>query len=537
MPLQMRLRLWLKGVGFGTGFWRRKRRAIPPNGAGDLVATAGLWDGLAPTMAANDEFLGEILGKKESPILEFKRSPHPNKLLQTVVAMSNTDGGAIVVGLEDAKKGLSGAERVFGIHPGDTEKLDETEQYWRNRVNPKLDVEPRRITLDVTLGNGEPGRIVAIVVKKGLRVHAVLDGATYRRAGASNRHMTPAEVVELSRRRGDVDVMMDHVDVDFAFLETDQWLDYRGQRRLTRPLAEALKHAGLAKKNQAGVWQPTRAAVLLFAEDPGGLLNRKASIRVFHYSGESLTQTPHTNLRKPPRTIGGAVVPQIRNAVGYVVECLSEGVTVGPQGFEIAQKYPLRVIQEAITNAVLHRDYSLDADIQIHIFDLHIDVLSPGGYPGPVAPSNIGSAGSHPRNSTLVRHVREFPRPVNLDAGEGVRMMFSTMRASGLYPPLYFPSRPDKEEVRVVLMNEERPTGWEMVSHYLDEHGVIQNRNVRELTSLDTLKASQQLKRWVDRGLLVVANPESGKQNRMYRKVDAEDRFISKLFEKGRGET
>ncbi len=49
----------------------------------------------------------------------------------------------------------------------------------------------------------------------------------------------------------------------------------------------------------------------------------------------------------------------------------------------------------------------------------------------------IDKAGSVPRNSLLARHLREFPNPPNVDAGEGVPMMFAQMEQAKLYEPLY----------------------------------------------------------------------------------------------------
>jgi ATP-dependent DNA helicase RecG len=119
-----------------------------------------------------------------------------------------------------------------------------------------------------------------------------------------------------------------------------------------------------------------------------------------------------------------------------------------------------------------------------------------------------------------VSNLREFPTPPNLDAGEGVRMMFGTMRATGLYPPLYL-TRPhtERESVTVLLLNENRPSAWEQVSDYVDKHGFIGNKEVRGILGTeDVLRASRLLKEWVNRGLLEVANPEAGNRNRRYAK-------------------
>src|SRR5207253_980282 len=45
--------------------------------------------------------------------------------------------------------------------------------------------------------------------------------------------------------------------------------------------------------------------------------------------------------------------------------------------------YPARALQEAIANAVVHRDYQLRDPVQIKILPDHIEVLS---FPGPTRP-------------------------------------------------------------------------------------------------------------------------------------------------------
>jgi ATP-dependent DNA helicase RecG len=294
-------------------------------------------------------------------------------------------------------------------------------------------------------------------------------------------------------------------------------------------------HLGLARKDQDGTLRPIRAAVLLFAEEPSGLLAGKATIRIFHYRGSKVETDPNTNLIRPPITVGGPIIRQIHEARDAVVYELASGIQMGPLGFEIVQKYPLRVLTEAVTNAVVHRDYRLNADILVRIFVDRIEVESPGLLVGPVTTSNINRIGTHARNPTIVNHLREFPTPPNLDAGEGVRMMFGTMREAGLYPPLYW-TRPriPREAVVVYLFNENRPSIWEQVIDYINKHGEIGNAETRRLMgTTDTLRASKQLKEWVNLGLLVVANPDAAKQLRKYTQPDGEP--DEPLFSQGLG--
>ncbi|MDR1989995.1 MAG: hypothetical protein LBQ09_07155, partial [Acidobacteriaceae bacterium] len=177
---------------------------------------------------------------------------------------------------------------------------------------------------------------------------------------------------------------------------------------------------------------------------------------------------------------------------------------------------------EAITNAVIHRDYRLNHDIHVRIFDTRIEVLSPGLLPGRITPATIHRAKSLARNSLLASNLREFPVPPNVDAGEGVPMMFDVMRANNLYPPLYRELREQVQAaVMVTLLNEERPPIWEQASAWIDLRGPLANSDLCQIASIDTLKASKMLKRWVEQGLLV-ANTAGGKRNTTYSKPTTE---------------
>jgi ATP-dependent DNA helicase RecG len=317
-------------------------------------------------------------------------------------------------------------------------------------------------------------------------------------------------------------------DVDFELLDTDYWRAYARQRKFTRPISEAMFHVGLARRDNHDKLRPTRAAVLLFAEDPSGVMAAKTAIRIFHYRGTEAGTDPNTNLVRKPVTVGGPLIRQITDAKQAVINELAEKVQYGPFGFEIVQRYPVRVIAEAITNAVIHRDYRLIADVMIRVFSDRIEVESPGLLPGTVTVANIQTV-RHNRNPLIVQHLREFPDPPNLDAHEGVKMMFGTMHEAGLYPPQFL-TRPriEREAVVVHLRNQNQPTVWRQVSHYLDENGSISNAEVREIRGTDDrIRASRQLKEWVDLGLLIVANPGSAKKIRRYKKPDVD---LDKLF-------
>lgn len=483
----------------------------------------------------DDALVDQILRRPEWLTFDCKRTGKIDKLLETVVAFANTEGGIIAIGVEDPDK-ASGRDRVYGIqvHPNN---WDEIQRNLRSRITEPDQLVWTHQEIGCTLRDGSHGSIVLLKVAKSRRVHSIVDDGTFTRLTKGNKHLTANEINDLCHARGVVSAESQLEQVDFDLLNTDYWRAYAEKRKLTRPINEAMFHIGLAKRDASGVLRPTRAAVLLFAEEPTGVLAGKTAVRIFHYKGAEVSTDPNTNLARAPINIVGPLVRQIIEARQSVIAELAGRVQFGPLGFEIVQRYPVRVIVEAITNAVIHRDYRLNSDIAIRIFSDRIEVESPGLLCGPVTVSNIGRIGTFSRNPLIVQHLREFPNPPNLDAGEGVRMMIGTMRESGLYPPMYF-TRPriEREAVVTILRNQNRPTVWEQVVDYLKKHGDIGNAELRQLLQTnDTLGASKQLKAWVEQDLLVVANPEAGRNVRRYALPDFDFEIDGEFLSKGDG--
>jgi ATP-dependent DNA helicase RecG len=93
-------------------------------------------------------------------------------------------------------------------------------------------------------------------------------------------------------------------------------------------------------------------------------------------------------LQGQPVTIEGNLYDQIYAAVKTTVRLVEEVRLLGPSGLEEV-RYPEVALHEIITNAVIHRDYSIADDIHVRIFDNRIEVASPGRLPAHITPSNI----------------------------------------------------------------------------------------------------------------------------------------------------
>lgn len=474
---------------------------------------------LSPAQAA--AHIATLLTTPEGRALDFKRiSSKHGRMIETICAFANSEGGLLVIGVGDAKDLKPGARqqsRLFGIEEN-PEGFDDLRRQVMSRFAPPIE-RLHWLRLPCELHDGKPGTVVLLRVEKSELVHSVVGDGTWTRMDAGNREMSATEIADLHYRRGVRSAANEPVPVALELLETDAWKRFvEGRGLKVGKFSEQLQRIGLAVKVGTEV-QPTRAAVLLFADEPGSLLaahDTRADVRVMVYEGRTPLHGATPNLKKSAKTIRGPLIDQIDLAVKAVLDELAQGLTLSGSGFKTRHLYPERVVKEAIVNAVIHRDYRLNRDIFIRIFDDRIEVESPGVFPGSITPANISRAGSRARNPLIAQNLREFPVAPNIDAGEGVKMMFAEMSAAKLYPPQYTQNTDaEVETVTVTLLNLERPSVWDEVSDWIDRNGSIANAELCKIGGVETLKASKMLGAWVEQGLLEPL-PDRGKRNMAY---------------------
>jgi ATP-dependent DNA helicase RecG len=107
-------------------------------------------------------------------------------------------------------------------------------------------------------------------------------------------------------------------------------------------------HLGLARKDQSGNLRPIRAAVLLFAEEPSGLLAGKVAIRIFHYRGTRTETDPKTNLLKTPITVSGPLIRQINKSKDIVINELASGIQMDPSDSRLFINIPSELLTKQL---------------------------------------------------------------------------------------------------------------------------------------------------------------------------------------------
>ena len=83
------------------------------------------------------------------------------------------------------------------------------------------------------------------------------------------------------------------------------------------------------------------------------------------------------------------------------------------------EKYeiPLEALREALVNAIIHRDYSIQgANISVHVFDDRVEIVSPGSFLRPITPKNIGGL-SLRRNELIADAFARLPYVEKMGTG------------------------------------------------------------------------------------------------------------------------
>ncbi len=177
---------------------------------------------------------------------------------------------------------------------------------------------------------------------------------------------------------------------------------------------------------------------------------------------------------------------------------------------------PRKVIREAIVNAVMHRDYRQYSPIQIIQYSDRLEIRNPGYSLKLFNEETLGEPGSIIRNQAIaaVLHETGFAET----KGSGIRVMLQVMLKANLSLPS-FESNRNEDRFQVILYThnlfDNEALQWlsQFKNHNLTdeevkilvvlrEKGRINNALCRLINDIDTLKASQRLKRLRDIGLI-----------------------------------
>ncbi len=401
----------------------------------------------------------------------------PAKLSHTISAFANTDGGDLYIGISEQLLGGNVKKREWAGFL-DVETANGHMQAFEKHFPLGKDFQYEFLRC-----RNRAGLVLHVQINRTQGIVTATDGKAYLRRAAQNLPQDkPEEMKRLEFTKGVVSFEGHPVQAaKELIIESPVTKEF-----LKHVVPNAEPAAWLRKQSLIDNDMPTVAGLLLFGEEPQAQLPKRCGIKVYRYETQEAEGFREV-LTFIPLTVEGCLYRQIKEAVAVTIKKAESIPHLGDEGLE-AIKYPTETLHEIITNAVIHRDYSIADDIHVRIFDNRIEVQSPGRLPAHVTPQNILNE-RFARNGAIVRLLNKFPDPPNRDVGEGLNTAFEKMHQLGLKEPGI---EERDSDVLVIIRHEPLASPQQTIMRYLEKNATIKNKKAREITYI---KDSDQMKR------------------------------------------
>lgn len=461
------------------------------------------------TDTLTDEKILQLFSIEENHFNDFKaKDITGKKLSKSISAFANASGGDIYVGIREENdtkikhwEGFPNIEDANAIIQV-VESIPIIENYYELEFLK----HPTLLTY-----------VLKICVFKTQAIVKATDGKIFVRKGAQCLPIdTPEKLRRLELDKGITSFENEPVG-ESELIDATESEVYGFFAKSIIPEVDAVKW--LVKQRLVRDEKLTVAGEMLFADEPQVCLPKRSSIKIFRYKTTGIAD--RDTLAGQPATIEGCIYYQIYNAVKKTKEIIESMKKLG-EVFESIE-YPEETLHEIITNAVLHRDYSIATDIQIRIFDNRVEVESPGKLPGHVTTDNILDAQAA-RNPKMVRLINKFPDAPNKDVGEGLNTAFEAMTKLRLKVPQI---EEKDNSVLVTIRHEKLASPEELIISYLLENNSIKNGVGRSITGIKSENTMKNVfYRLRDRGFIRLVHGYN-----YWVKTDSFDSLVREQFE------
>jgi ATP-dependent DNA helicase RecG len=418
----------------------------------------------------DDRQLGLILNLQEGHFHDLKaKEIKPAKLSKSISAFANAVGGELYIGIAETVVGGIQTRQWNGFT--DVEDANGHIQLFE-QLFPLGD----NYMYNFLAHPSHSGLVLQVQVLKVREIVVASDGIPYKRRGAQNLPVNTPDSLERLKLDKGIDTFETRTMSLPKEIITDSLKTYDFLIQVV-PSSEPepwLRKQFLIRENN-----PTVGGILLFADNPQGALPKQSGIKLYRYTTKG--QATRETLAFDPISIEGPIYDLIYDANAKVREIIEQISVLTEDGMEKA-KYPDETLHEIITNAVLHRDYSIPSDIHIRIFDNRVEVESPGRLPGHITIQNILKE-QFARNGSMVRLVNKFPNLPNKDIGEGLNTAFDAMKKLRLKPPVI---TEQDNSVLVTIKHEPLASPEDIIIEYLKHHNEINNATGREITGIQS---------------------------------------------------
>ena len=358
-----------------------------------------------------DEIVEALVAGGESDTVELFSGENPQRVIRTIAAMANGQGGTIV------------------IRDADVARLEEAIDSAASQLRPR----PAFAITRATIGGQS---CVVVEVPRGAEVPYMSDSAIYVRRNAQTVSATADDVVGFVSRRllaADRWERMPALGVDIEDLDREEIeATAEAARERYTSIDASQPERTLESLGLAGGGTITNAAVLLFGEQPARWFPQ-IRVRAAHFASEARDHA------LDDRMFEGNLFRLIADLELFVRSnvAIAAEVRSGSMSRQDRPVYPYRAVREGIINALVHRDYSAyDGGVSLSIFSDRIEIRNVGSLPEGLTVEKLRTPHlSRPHNPD-VAHVC-FLRGVIDRWGSGTVRIIDDCRAAGLPEPTW----------------------------------------------------------------------------------------------------
>lgn len=317
-------------------------------------------------------FLLDFISNGETKTIEFKRE-YTKSILKTVSAFANYHDGHIVIGIDDMAN-IVGVDDVMKI------KLS-----IENAINEGIVPRPYYEIYEDTI---DGKTIIILKVYSGDNTPYLFNRKAYRRIDTSSAVVDKYdyENLILKGRNLSYDLLIFEGNDSLQF----EYLDKKLREKLGIGVIskDIIKTLGLMKENQY-----TNGAALLSDNNPIS----SAGISLVRYKGNSVLNIKDRTFLK-----NVSIIEQFDKCMDFYNKHINIGEVIKGPYRNTTEEIPLVAYREAIANAIAHREYLIESDVRIEIFDNRIEIISPGGLPPGISEDEyLDGRVSIPRNRII----------------------------------------------------------------------------------------------------------------------------------------
>lgn len=378
---------------------------------------------------AEEEFK-KILDKGETDTVEFKSWVKARNMKEIIslavdelIAFANSKGGTVYFGVEDNPVEVTGCNRNY-----DGQRM--IEGIYDKTIPPLFS--------EISAFEYEGKLVIALSVKADGKTYTTTDGRCLKRLGRNSKPAYPDELnnVYSSTQNPDFSarIMSDSTLGDINKLEVynlKEKLRVRDSKSTLPDLDDIdfLRDLQLIKFD-GDIEKLTIAGLLFVGKEPSiQRLLPQAEVIYLHYSTNNLEEYDARIDMKLPLI---SVIDKLTERVQAYSKI--ENIQVGLFRLEV-EDFPERVFQEALLNALAHRDYQSNAAVYVKQYPDRIVIENPGGFLDGITENNIITHPSIPRNKLIAETLQNLKYVQR--TGQGVDIIFKDMVSMGKPYPKY----------------------------------------------------------------------------------------------------